>query len=357
MDILLYPYLPLTNRRTVGGWQVIPIAEVESDDLVNDFAGRAVEGLGRLYEVEGMQLPLGAVARPPDGAIGDDFELSAMRTLGRALLVGLLDTNPDFLAKGEEPLGNLGHGTVTSDNALGYGHPVQPDGGVAVEYGYMSRKLVGGLSIDDDHHKIHEPIELPTPMLSKDFEGYYADAAHRTLDRDTEESRRLGRAIDWLGIAWRNSESLRIDMRIVALRTSFEVLLGAEVGELKELRLLLSQLLDPDDAKRTSRTWPGGKGKPITGDLTELEWWFTQFSLLRNAIVHGDELEEDRYEFEGKSQLWLGEARLREAITEVIAEAGFPDVKLDYGLRVIREAFRSSGLNPDTGEPLEGDDG
>jgi len=57
------------------------------------------------------------------------------------------------------------------------------------------------------------------------------------------EAGRIGRAIDWLDLAWRNTTSLDDDTRILAIYSGFEVLLGEEGAE--ALGVALSDLLEP----------------------------------------------------------------------------------------------------------------
>ncbi len=348
MRVLLYPYLPLCERQVVGDWELIPVEQLTDGDSPNLAGAQAIRGLADLYDIPGSIGRPGAVARPREGRVGDNFEREAMRTLSRAVLVALLAGNPSPLLPEEERSGNEGHMMATSDNAIGYGHPIGEDGYIAVEYGLMATTLVGGLNVHRTEQRIAAPVELHVPLLGRSLDGYYANAVYLVLATGTLQARRVGRAIDWLDLAWRNTVSLNLDLRIVALRTAFEVLFDATATP--ALRGALSHLVDPPRVERRRRVWRTLSGEERVASLSDLEWWFTRFAHLRNAIAHGDELKEADYAFEnGQNHLWLADARLREALAEVVARAGYPDVRLEPGLRTIRNALRNSGLDPDTG--------
>ena len=47
-----------------------------------------------------------------------------------------------------------------------------------------------------------------------------------------------------------------------------------------------------------------------------------RFAFLRNAIMHGDEVDPTMFEHEGRAHIWLGESRLMEAIKALVAQSG-----------------------------------
>jgi hypothetical protein len=81
-------------------------------------------------------------------------------------------------------------------------------------------------------------------------------------------------------------------------------------------------------------------GAEQTAELSDLGWWFMQFAFLRNAIMHGDEVQDTRFEHSGRPHVWLGESRLRAAIKARVAEAGFPTVLLDRRERERQERIK-----------------
>ena len=145
MAVLFYPYLPFAGRCSVGDWELISADKLQKADVVEGLGVEMVKRLPDLYEVPSLVGNVGAFARPKDGQVGGGFEEETMRRLGRSLTLAVLSGNPDTLLPEDELTGNEGHVMMTSDNAIGYGHPLGPDGGVAVEYGAMASTLVGGL--------------------------------------------------------------------------------------------------------------------------------------------------------------------------------------------------------------------
>jgi len=53
--------------------------------------------------------------------------------------------------------------------------------------------------------------------------------------------------------------------------------------------------------------------------VTDLGWWFTHFSFLRNAIMHGSDISDAEYVHENQRHLWRGESTLRRAIKRSVA--------------------------------------
>jgi hypothetical protein len=103
------------------------------------------------------------------------------------------------------------------------------------------------------------------------------------------------------------------DARVIVLRAGFEALLGGGANTSRN-RELLSELLDEPDAKRTRRMWPRLKA-PV--ELTELEWWFQNYGLLRNKVAPRDVVEDEDWLFEdGRRHLHMADDTLRCAITD-----------------------------------------
>jgi hypothetical protein len=132
------------------------------------------------------------------------------------------------------------------------------------------------------------------------------------------------------------------EMRIVALRSGFEVLLG--VGEnVDRMRGALVRLVPAERGRRRSRRWTTRSARRESRVMTDLEWWFTKFSFLRNAIVHGYDVPPGQFRFGGVWHMWIGEASLRAAIKETVAAAGFPLVRMDSFERAERRALDRLG--------------
>lgn len=354
MDVVYYPYLPLTERLLVGPWELIPPHDLGEVDAGDASKAELIRGLVGMHVLPDSTITsLGALARFGDGRIGDPFEMRAQQNLSRTLVLGLLESNPDFLLSKDERSGNEGHMAVTSDNAQGWIQPLGDDGYIAIEQGMLASTLIGGLNVLEQEGKIPFPPEVRAPMLGRGLEGDFVNAVYGYLDADTDESRRLGRAIDWLDLAWRNTRSLNVELRIVVLKTAFEVLLDSD--QVDELRDRLSELLDGPNVERTDRTWETRGGKKKSASMTDVAWWFMQFTFFRNKIAHGDPVEQQDLDHEdGQGHLWLADARLRQAMTEVVARAGNNELRLDRNERRFRSRLRRAGLDPDTAQRIDG---
>jgi hypothetical protein len=204
---------------------------------------------------------------------------------------------------------------------------------VAIDSGAMVRRVVMGLQLGTEHSKVAPPAELRFPLLAPGLDSEYAAALHAVVVRPTDASRRLGSAIDWLDLAWRNSTSITEEMRVLALRSGLEVLL--DVGDREaDMRAALASLLPHLRGRRRSRHWTTLRGSPRSESMSDLEWWFLKFSRLRNAIVHGSMIRPGDHRYGRTRHLWLAERYLRAAIKEIVARTGFPLVRLDAFQRV-----------------------
>jgi hypothetical protein len=123
----------------------------------------------------------------------------------------------------------------------------------------MVTNLSGGHNVlHEDSVSIRPPAELPEPFLYGFVDGAYSDAVFAVLAAGDDLSRRLGRAIDWLDLAWRNTPSITPEVRVVLIRTGFEVLFGTD--NTYAVRDELSTLLDGEDAEREERRWNNRAG-------------------------------------------------------------------------------------------------
>jgi hypothetical protein len=340
--LLMYaPYLPLREPLDVDGWRLVPVGELDNAESISDFAIAAAKGLAALYSASDNDAVTGAFAYRIGQGLGAVFDEDDVLDMHRALVVMVLDANPSRLAAADEPDGNEAYRAMTSDNALVFGHPIGTDGYVAAQYGGMIGTLSGGYNViaaqGVDSMRIRPPADLMMPMGRPRVDGELADAAHRVITANDDAARRVHRAIGWLDLAWRNASSITPDLRIPALRSGFETLFDAE-GTLA-LRRALSVLLDDADAPRTHRTWVD-QSRRLEDSVTELEWWFVCFTLLRNAIAHGDPLEPENYDFEGVSHAFVAEYRLREAIKATVIASGYPELGLKPMARRLHRAMR-----------------
>jgi hypothetical protein len=179
-----------------------------------------------------------------------------------------------------------------------------------------------------------------------DLDLEYGSALYRLLTEDSASARRLGRAIDWLDVAWRNSDALDLNLRVAALHSGHETLLDVS-ADYKAAARALSDLLEPANVERHTRPgWANRQGRSVEDEVSDLEWWFIQFAFLRNAILHGDEITTEHHHDElGRVHLWVAEETLRRAIRETVAAAGWPDLRLEVTRRSLERALRRVGLD------------
>jgi hypothetical protein len=341
-EVLLFPYLPIgSDRLEVGPWELIPRRAFDDGDATAPWVAESVRGLLDLYKVSTTTIGMGTIVRHRDGKVGDTVDRDAMRPLRRTVVAAVLGGNPEVTEPGRQQ----GLSVATSDNALLFGHSVGPEGWVTVQYGLMVETTVGGIQIGTEHGVIHAPNELHVPLTGPNIDKDYLPPLWRVVVGDSGEERRVGRAIDWLDLSWRNTLSISEEMRIMSLKAGFEVLLDSD--DVVELRDRLSALLDPPDVARPEREWVSRAGNPRRAELSDLQWWFTQFTFLRNAIAHGDELADEQFDFDSKRHLWLGEARLRQALKATVARlSGEEDILVDPLERAYRRAMRVLGEEP-----------
>jgi hypothetical protein len=162
------------------------------------------------------------------------------------------------------------------------------------------------------------------------------------LNADTDEIRRLLGAIDWLDLAWRNTPSTTYETRILMLKSAFEVLLDRG-DRLDDQRSALSALLDPPRPRRRVRRLTTLQGQPREEAMSDLEWWFTRFTFLRNTIIHGERPTAAQLRHGRNWHLWIAEYRLRQAIKETVARHGHPLVRLDPLDRAVELAIQRYG--------------
>jgi hypothetical protein len=341
--VVYAPYLPLGERASIGEWELVPRGDLGDEDAVDPEVAVLARGFASLHELPArVRADVGAFARLRTGQVGDDPRDSGLIVdLTRALVVGVLESNESPLLPEEERDPNAGHRAMTSDNAMVVASGIKRDGGwTAAISGGRVRRIEGGLSVLHDDRlpappKIAPPGDLHIPVWPKPLDGEYASAAWESIRRGTDAARRLARAIDWLDLAWRNASAVTDDLRVPALRAGSEVLLDS--GDVDVLRERLSELLDAEDAPVRSRHWTTLRGAPASAEMTDLAWWFTQFSFLRNELMHGSRPSLDSWLYEGAHQVDLGEWWLRQAIKETIARDGHADIREDP---IWRDAFR-----------------
>ena len=153
-EVWIFPYLPPCGRITFGPWEVIQRSLLTKDVVVSEKTFADVNGLLDLYDVP---RDVGAVVRFNRQKVGAPIDRSLMERLEQTATMGLLDATPE---PDRDRRGFTGVGSATAENAILFGHRIDPNGWVAVEYGHITRVLSGGMRIGVSDFKIRRPAEL-----------------------------------------------------------------------------------------------------------------------------------------------------------------------------------------------------
>jgi hypothetical protein len=351
-DVLLAPYVPLPEPVSIGDWDLLPILEADSPEMVAGEPDRVpadlrlpVRRLIDAYRVRD-ESGLGALVASAGGQIGGAFSRKDMSPLGHALLAGVLSANPELRATGDGSLD--GWSIATSENAVLYGHPITDGNSYALQTGVLIQVL-GGFTAETDEPlpKISPPVELPTPLISR-FDAELASATWQVLNAAGPDARRLSRALDWYKIALGNAEAVTLDVRVGAARSALEVLLDAGESTQRLVRRYgaLTHTEETEQATYEGVFWAKG---PV--QLTPDEWWMHRLCELRNAIVHGDDVPDGLWEHDGSNQLVQIHDRLVDALRTFVAEAsGDPLLAMPLADRGLRRAWTETLADlPDPG--------
>jgi hypothetical protein len=337
-QVWLAPYLPLSEEVSVGAWSLVPFRSFSAGRARSRDIYREARRLITAYKIHDTLPRLGGVICPTDGRVGDPLTANDARTLERSAAVALVASNPSLLDE-ENP--NAAHVCCSSDNARILGYSLRPGGAFAFAEGALvprvnlvSARKGGRLP------RQPPPIGLPRPILKGYFDADYASALVTILRADSTAARRIDRCAQWLILAWSNSDAIGMDARILAFRAAFEVLLGGK--STAACGHALSKLIRDDSDKR-ERRWVE-LGRTECKALDDTEWWFRSFTLLRNELVHGQEVTGDRWLFnDGNAHLWHADDRLRLAIKRAAVRAGAdPLIELDPFSRLIRRGLAAA---------------
>lgn len=359
--VIYLPYLPLTERVVVGDWELIPQQGLLDVDAIDARTAQLARGFAGLHDLRETTHAFGAFGRPSDGKVGDDpGSTTPLVNLRRALLVAILDRNQSPLTPQDEHDPNAGHSAMSSENALVVANGISYEGGyTGTRSGGRIPTLNLGVSVLADSGlppspKIPAPSDLLLPMMPRRLDHEYAHATWESLTRDADAARRLGRAIEWLRLAWINVTEVTSDLRVPALRAGFEVLFDSndEAVLAERLKTLVADATNP---RLRQRAHPA-TGKLWSKQLTDVEWWFWDFSFLRNDLMHGREPAAGRWLHNGQPHVGLGEAYLRWAIKGTVAQDGHKSILDAMALRVAVRELRArlrEGNDPSGPEDLD----
>jgi hypothetical protein len=340
--VSFFPYLPVEHQvLSLGEWQIGSVEHFEGrwyDSAFEQLARRFISS----FRVGSNPVRSPAVVaheiRGLDGSLPEPRQRLAIQ---RAVDFAYLDSNPN---PSEE---NAGHIAVTTDNTELFIWPIDlREGRVTKTSGGVLRRTDGGYRINDDL-TIEASSEVAIPALGpREPDSDLLASTYEMVDRademvDPHLARRVVVAIGWLSKAWRNTESIRPEDRIVLLKTGFEALTGKSdtVARAANLRVLFESALGSESPGDTSHLlWsPSEVPKPrgltrhsgtLLHDLTDLEYWFVLFGRVRNEVIHDGTIptlsRENGTNYDGL-YFHIAERLLRESIRVAVGKLGYLD--------------------------------
>lgn len=358
MPVLLFaPYLTMIEPVEFGPWWLGPASSFDGAWHSDRFKELALQLLRAFRKPNGEPLDDPALLGHRELGVGGELPSEEeLRAIQRALHFAVLDSNPDW----QPGDGNEGLWMSTSDNSEVFAWPINlEDGRITITRGAMVRIHIYGYQISDDL-VISAPEELwlprPWPIDQETLAAIYEVLTAQNLG-DREFASRIGLAIDWLALAWRNSPSVTFEQRVVMLKTAFEALTGqsrtyeaadwlderfgklAEAGANKWAteHLLWSPL------EQKSRIW---KQNANEEKCTDLGHWFRSFGRARNEIIHDGKAQSLTYEAEGSAYqgpyVNIAERVLRETIRVCLRDFGFHDLWVSPLYRKLKRAFEAA---------------
>lgn len=326
---------------------------MRESDAIDDRAAKWARGFADLFDLRESLRPFGAFLRQRDGLVGDGIEDSIqVGNLARTLLVTVLDSNQSALTPSDERDPNAGHSARTAENAFLGVNGISYEGGwTATTFGSAIPVVDIAVPVDPDVDmprlpKIPAPAGLLLPSMERPLNQKYAQAVWDSLSRNTDASRRIGRAIEWLGLAWLNATGVAADLRIPAIHAGFETLFDSD--DIKVIAHRLAVVLEDGTTRTPRERVHPATGKLWSKELSDVEWWFYDFSFLRNDLMHGRIPAQGAWQHDGRSHVSLGESYLRHAVKCVIGLDGHRDIlddmRLQREVRELRRRLREEGL-------------
>jgi len=354
---MFLPYLPLKEAVTFSGWELGPLQHFDgrwADRRFEDLSRRFVAAFhGRDARPIEQATLLARRNAQVDGRLPSEPELTALVT---AINFALLDANPRF----DDP--NGGHFAVTADNTELLVWPID------LASGYVAFRHIGAVSRLDGGYRIAKGLVIPPPRelviplgdVSPDpaiLQAVYDMAISQSPRPDDRLTRRLITTIAWLTQAWRNSESIRPQDRVVLLKTGFEALTGESQNWscAKRLRSLYeSRLAAPiitDDDTREMLWKPSEVERfewtvrNTLHQVTDLQHWLHRFGDARNEVIHDGTvpslLVAEGTDYDGPL-FNVGERLLRETIKVAMGRLGFDNLWRPRLVRVLAHAFKEN---------------
>jgi hypothetical protein len=302
----MFPYLPLHEPVVIDEWRLIPF-HVERPEVETD-VDREVELAIEAYKPAVDGYDFGAVCVPAAHDAGPELHEELFWPLSQAVLAAMLFANPR-LDEHDTWCDCRKHGTTTAENA----HLTVVALGAEFIHSRSGSRITRTMTVlrsPGEPYTIPPPEALYLPDSANDLDGKLATRIYRALLRDDPAARRLDNAIAWLDFIAANGTSVVPSVRIMGLRSAFEALFGET--RTAHLRTLVGDHLSPA-APKSQRSWED-QGRTRTAELSDREWWFQRFSLLRNGLTHGSGIDDDAWVHDGLAHTHIAQEALVEAI-------------------------------------------
>ncbi len=306
----MFPYLPLHEPVLVGDWRLIPFG-VQRPEATDDVA-HEVELAIEAYRAAAEGYDFGAVCVPTEDKAADELHDELFWPLSQAVLGAMLYANPRLDGQ-HPPCDCKKHGTTTSENA----HLVVVALGAEFIHSQTGSRITRKMTLlrkPGEPYRVEPPEALYFPDSAKDLDGDLASGLYRAVTRGDAVGRRVDNAVAWLDFIGANGTSVVPSVRIMALRSAFEALFGET--RTSQLRSAIGSLLSPG-ASTAMRSWRE-HDRTHMAELSDQEWWFQRFSLLRKGLTHGVDLKESAWTHAGLSHTEIGQEVLVEAIAAIV---------------------------------------
>ena len=364
------PYLPMEEPIEFGDWELGPLAEFEERWADPDFKTQAKAFLAKFVDGAGKPIKHPSLLCRRQGSIdGTSPSTQEIEALTAAIAFAFLDTNPRRCTSLPSQLSQC---VVTTDNTEPFFWPIDlASGNVVVTTGIMVKIISHQMSYKD--LTIRPPLDLRMPMPigicavdAKCLEAVYQTVRQSLSNAGNATADHLRIAIGWFAKAWRNTETVTYEDRVVFLKTAFEALSGTSNSRCtaRFLRQLFeaiphttsldSKQLVWSPEERPDHTLTKKNGKPYPDRFTDLEKWFMAFADVRNEIIHKGK-SPSPWEYSGSNAAYDGhfvftaEFLLRAAIKVSLSPYGYPDLwRSDLQNTIaatVNDAWRTNAAN------------
>lgn len=227
---------------------------------------------------------IAVVSTTPDGILSEEPEALKWK-IGRFAAAAMLAHLAQLPADR-----NAGMFASSSDNFLALMQPFNLSStAIALQFGSYFRADWAASGFERLHFITPQYVPDPGAGLRDDeLWGYLAILC----SMDSDEIRRVFRALDWVRFAFTNFTEHPYEARIISMATAYEILLDMpEEQKAEHFSKLLNGLL-PQNRLPVSRKLVdrGKKGKKVIDD-NAVGWWCRHFYELRSRIIHGDKVQ------------------------------------------------------------------